>query len=86
MDSKNTSEKVRAGRNRTLTLNQDEIPELKSQLLTQEQLQDLAAAPDDKAPLESIINRTINADLLKAVDGRLVSRTRLGHCNGLHSG
>ena len=68
MDSKITSEKVRAQRNRTITLSQAEIPDLKSQLLTLDQLQNLATVSGLKAPLESIINRTINADLLKAID------------------
>lgn len=66
MDSK-TSEKVRAGRNRTITLSQEEIPELKKQILTFEQLQRLADSSDSKIEFKSIENKTLNCDLLEAL-------------------
>ncbi|WP_318663619.1 DNA-methyltransferase [Treponema sp.] len=64
MDSK-TSEKVRAGRNRTITLSQEEIPELKKQILTFEQLKRLANSSDSKIEFKSIENKTLNCDLLE---------------------
>nr|WP_318714630.1 DNA methyltransferase [uncultured Treponema sp.] len=64
MDSK-TSEKVRAGRNRTITLSQEEIPELKKQILTFEQLKSLANSSDSKIEFKSIENKTLNCDLLE---------------------
>ena len=66
MDSK-TSEKVRAGRNRTITLSQEEIPELKKQILTFEQLKSLANSSDSKIEFKSIENKTLNCDLLEAL-------------------
>ena len=66
MDSK-TSEKVRAGRNRTITLSQEEIPELKKQILTFEQLNRLANSSDSKIEFKSIENKTLNCDLLEAL-------------------
>jgi len=66
MDSK-TAEKVRAGRNRTITLSQEEIPELKKQILTFEQLQRLADSSDSKIEFKSIENKTLNCDLLEAL-------------------
>lgn len=66
MDSK-TSEKVRAGRNRTITLSQEEIPELKKQILTFEQLKRLANSSDSKIEFKSIENKTLNCDLLEAL-------------------
>lgn len=66
MDSK-TPEKVRAGRNRTITLSQEEIPELKKQILTFEQLNRLANSSDSKIEFKSIENKTLNCDLLEAL-------------------
>ena len=66
MDSK-TPEKVRAGRNRTITLSQEEIPELKKQILTFEQLKSLANSSDSKIEFKSIENKTLNCDLLEAL-------------------
>lgn len=66
MDSK-TSEKVRAGRNRTITLSQEEIPELKKQILTFEQLKSLANSSDSKIEFKSIENKTLNCDLLEVL-------------------
>lgn len=66
MDSK-TSEKVRAGRNRTITLSQEEIPELKKQILTFEQLKRLANSSDSKIEFKSIENKTLNCDLLEVL-------------------
>lgn len=66
MDLK-TSEKVRAGRNRTITLSQEEIPELKKQILTFEQLKRLANSSDSKIEIKSIENKTLNCDLLETL-------------------
>lgn len=66
MDSK-TSEKIRAGRNRTITLSQEEIPELKKQILTFEQLKSLANSSDSKIEFKSIENKTLNCDLLEVL-------------------
>lgn len=56
------SEKMRAERNRTLNLFQNEIPELKKKLLK---------LPSDlshsKMPLEAILNKTINGDLISVL-------------------
>ena len=38
MEQNSSNQKNRAGRNRTLTLQQDEIPELKNQILTIEKI------------------------------------------------
>ena len=50
-------EKIRAGRNRTITLSQDEIPLLKQNLITEDSL----------ATCTSFENKTINADVLVAL-------------------
>lgn len=50
-------EKIRAGRNRTITLSQDEIPLLKQNLITEDSL----------ATCTSFENKTINADVLAAL-------------------
>ena len=52
-------EKTRAPRNRTITLSEAEIPELKARLVK-------ADAVNQAAP-ETYINRTINADLMEAL-------------------
>lgn len=51
--------KERAGRNRTLTLNENEIPELRKLLLTKEDLE---------SGSNNLINKTINDDLLHAIN------------------
>ena len=78
-DTRKTSEKNlqknRAPRNRTLTLSQEEIPQLQKQLLTLEELSQSAhsaaakssASCTTRCGLDSIINKTLNADLLKAL-------------------
>ncbi len=50
--------KIRAGRNRTLTLNQDDIPQLKEKLIT---VEDLKNGKD-------FIDKTINADMMEALE------------------
>lgn len=50
-------EKIRAGRNRTITLNQEEIPRLKERLITADLLQTCT----------SFENKTINADILEGL-------------------
>ena len=52
-------EKTRAPRNRTITLSNEEIPELKGRLVSLDAVN--ATAP------ESFLNRTINADLMEAL-------------------
>mgnify|MGYP002625068608 CR=1 FL=1 len=71
--------KEKAPRNRTLVLNDDEIPILKKQILTLSGLEDFSAggensfnsenrlADRESAPLEKILDKTINADILKAL-------------------
>lgn len=74
------TEKQRAGRNRTLTLSQEEIPELKKQILTLDQFRALADSTnssnaksiDDKTsdstiPTPSFLDKTLNCDLLEAL-------------------
>lgn len=60
------TEKTKAPRNRTLTLTEDEIPSLKKNLLT---LDDLSASlgESSSASLSQILDKTINADLLLAL-------------------
>ena len=60
------TEKIKAPRNRTLTLTEDEIPSLKESLLT---LGDLSAKLGEasSAFLPQILDKTINADLLEAL-------------------
>ena len=71
--------KEKAPRNRTLVLNDDEIPILKKEILTLSDLEDFSAggensfnsenrlADRESAPLEKILDKTINADILKAL-------------------
>lgn len=54
------SEKIRAGRNRTITLSEEETEQLRTKLLHLDQLKDFSKT-------EAFINRTINADLLQAL-------------------
>ena len=49
--------KIRAGRNRTLTLNQDEIPLLRQRILYTETLK----------PAADVLNKTINGDIIKTL-------------------
>lgn len=55
--------KERAGRNRTLTLTQEECPLLKSRLVTINQLSQIKS----ENIKETILNKTINADVLEAL-------------------
>ena len=71
--------KEKAPRNRTLVLNDDEIPILKKEILTLSGLEDFSAggknsfnsenrlADRESAPLEKILDKTINADILKSL-------------------
>ncbi|MCQ2575762.1 MAG: site-specific DNA-methyltransferase [Treponema sp.] len=52
------SEKVRAGRNRTLTLSEQEIPQLEKQIVTASMLEEGT----------DLLNKTINDDLLHAIN------------------
>lgn len=63
---KSAKTKTRAKRNRTLTLEKDEIAFLKNQILT---LEDLQKQVEDscKVSFDKIINKTLNADLLEAL-------------------
>ena len=58
--------KEKAPRNRTLTLEENEIPSLKKELLNTEDLRSLQndASP---VPVEKILDKTINADILEAL-------------------
>lgn len=58
--------KTKAPRNRTLVLSDDEIPLLKKELLNIEDL-NAAKSEGDFCPLEKILDKTINADILKAL-------------------
>lgn len=63
-------EKIRAGRNRTITLSQNEIPELKEKLLTIQKLTlqtEQFQTKNTQPPVQTIINKTINADILEAL-------------------
>lgn len=54
-------EKIRAERNRTITLLENEIPELKAKLIHKEQLTNAGENS------ETFINKTINSDLMEAL-------------------
>lgn len=56
-----STEKIRAGRNRTLTLLPEEAPEFQKKLLTLEELK------KEGTDTSVFINKTINADLLQAL-------------------
>ena len=56
-DGKKIVSKERAGRNRTVTLQPDEVDFLKSQIIT-----------PDKIDSQNLVNQTINGDLLSVID------------------
>lgn len=60
------TEKTKAPRNRTLTLEENEIPELKKRLLKIEKLSSFSGN-DSSCPVEKIFDKTINADLLEVL-------------------
>ncbi len=59
----------KAPRNRTLVLNDEEIPALKKELLNIEDLKSLKESEKyiDSVPLTKILDKTINADILEAL-------------------
>ncbi|WP_294428310.1 DNA methyltransferase [uncultured Treponema sp.] len=59
--------KEKAPRNRTLTVEESEIPELKKNLLTYEGLSSLRADSESGVPIGQILDKTINADILQAL-------------------
>ena len=62
-------EKVRAGRNQTLVLNDDDVARLEKKLLTQDQLALFCEKMSGQnASPEFFVNKTINGDLLKCID------------------
>ncbi len=62
-------EKVRAGRNQTLVLNDDDVARLEKKLLTQDQLAFFCEKMSGQnASPEFFVNKTINGDLLKCID------------------
>ena len=56
-NDENIVPKERAGRNRTVTLQPDEVDFLKSQIIT-----------PDKIDSQNLVNQTINGDLLSVID------------------
>ena len=57
--------KIKAPRNRTLVLTEDEIPSLKKELLT---INDLRSFQNDASvPVEKILDKTINSDLFEVL-------------------
>jgi len=58
--------KIKAPRNRTLTLEENEIPSLKSELLNTEELRSLQN-DGFSVPVEKILDKTINSDILEAL-------------------
>lgn len=65
MKNNNTGAKQRASRNRTLTLEQDEIPELKNKLITEEIILNTGIENIDTS---FFIDKTLNMDLLVALN------------------
>ena len=64
MEQNSSNQKNRAGRNRTLTLQQDEIPELKNQILTIETINSSGIDFSDKVQLENLVtDKIINCDI-----------------------
>ena len=64
MEQNSSNQKNRAGRNRTLTLQQDEIPELKNQILTIEKINSSGIDFSDKVQLENLVtDKIINCDI-----------------------
>lgn len=64
MINNQTVEKQRASRNRTVTLEQDEIPKLKENLLTEEKIQNIGQENLDS---NFFMDKTLNMDLLVAL-------------------
>lgn len=64
MINNQTGEKQRASRNRTVTLEQDEIPKLKENLLTEEKIQNIGQENLDS---NFFMDKTLNMDLLVAL-------------------
>lgn len=60
------TEKQKAPRNRTLTLEESEIPALKNKLINIEDLRSFSEN-DSSCSVEKILNKTINADILEAL-------------------
>ena len=61
-------EKKRAERNRTITLLPQEIPELESKLIKPDFFTENFTKVSEEQKLEAIIDKTINDDLLHAID------------------
>ena len=61
-----STEKQKAPRNRTLTLEESEIPALKNKLINIEDLRSFSEN-DSSCSVEKILDKTINADLLEAL-------------------
>ena len=60
------TEKTKAPRNRTLTLEESEIPALKERLINIDDLSSFLGN-DSSCPVEKILDKTINADLLEVL-------------------
>ncbi|MGN0738585.1 MAG: DNA-methyltransferase [Treponema sp.] len=68
MEQNFTNQKIRAERNRTLTLRQDEIPELKNQILTIEKINSSGIDFSDKVQLENLVtDKIINCDIFEGL-------------------
>ena len=59
--------KIKAPRNRTLVLTEDEIPSLKKELLTVNDLRSFQNDASVPVDVEKILDKTINSDLLEVL-------------------